>query len=131
VLVVEDNQADTFLLEEAVREHKVPAHLTIVGDGQEAIEHIESVDREVVTPPKLVLLDLNLPRRSGLEVLGRLRQSAKCRDVPVIIITSSDTRLDRERTAQLGAVHYFRKPSDYQQFLQIGVLLNDLLREPG
>jgi CheY-like chemotaxis protein len=129
VLVAEDNQADIFLLEEAVREHKVPANLTVVGDGQEAIEHIESIDREAVPPPRLVLLDLNLPRRNGLEVLERLRQSPKLRDVPVIIITSSDTRHDRERTAQLGVVRYFRKPSDYKQFLQIGVLLNEVLQK--
>ena len=88
----------------------------------ERIDHQESVPR-----PSLLLLDLNLPRRSGTEVLQRLRQSPTCGNIPVVILTSSDAPKDRESAEQLAADCYFRKPSDLNEFLKIREIVDGLL----
>lgn len=77
--------------------------------------------------PDLVLLDLNLPRATGSRVLTRIRQSRRCEATPIIIITSSDSPLDRENSANLGATDYFQKPGDLAGFMQLGRIVRDAL----
>lgn len=130
VLLVEDNYADILLIEEAVREYGLPIALQIVRDGERAIEFIDHIDSDENAPcPKVLLLDLNLPKRSGLEILEHVRQSTKCRHIPVIIVTSSDSSQDREETARLGATHYFRKGMHYDQFLKLGEVLKQVVEQ--
>jgi chemotaxis family two-component system response regulator Rcp1 len=130
VLVVEDNRADVFLVERAVEIHKLPVRLRILNDGEEALKYFENADSDPNMPcPDVVLLDLNLPRRSGREVLERVRKAGRCKDVPVIILTSSNSPEDRRETEALGALRYFRKPTSYQEFLKIGEILGDVLKE--
>ena len=76
----------------------------------------------------LILLDLNLPKVDGFDVLRRLRASEKCKDVPVIVITSSDSPADRSQAASLGA-GYFRKPPSYEEYLKLGAVLRQLLKD--
>lgn len=128
VLVVEDNQADVFLVQQAVQVRNLPVRLQVVGNGEEAVGYFERADADPEIPcPALVLLDLNLPRKSGREVLAHLKGMGRCRAVPVVILTSSNSPEDRRETAELGAVRYFRKPTSYQEFLKIGEILEEIL----
>jgi PAS domain S-box-containing protein len=128
VLLVEDNQGDVFLVKEAIRVHAVPVILHVVNDGACAIEFIERAEQDPQAPsPKAMLLDLNLPKRTGVEVLRRLRQSPKFGDIPVIIATSSDLPSDREQVEKLGVSFYFRKPTQLGEFLRLGEILRRAL----
>lgn len=130
LLLVEDNRADVFLVEQAIEFHKVPVRLTVAEDGEAACRYFERADWDVNTPcPAIVVLDLNLPKKSGREVLDRVRKSPKCRNVPVVILTSSDSVEDRRDAARLGADRYFIKPTSYREFLEIGNVLNEVLQE--
>jgi len=77
--------------------------------------------------PQLLVLDLNLPKRSGKEVLQRVRESAKFKDIPVLVMTSSNSARDRNEMRQLGANNYFCKPANYDEFLKVGDVLKMLL----
>jgi CheY-like chemotaxis protein len=130
-LLVEDNRADVFLIQEAIELHRLPLDLHVVGDGDQAFEFIERAENDPDRSPcpDVVLLDLNLPKRSGREVLQRLRQSARFSTVPVVIITSSDLSKDRKELSAFGASRYFRKPSGYEEFLEVGSVIKELLEE--
>jgi CheY-like chemotaxis protein len=129
VLVVEDNRADVFLVERAIEFCKLSVRLEVIEDGEEALKYFERVESDDAIPcPDVMLLDLNLPRRSGREVLQSVRQAKRGRDVPVIILTSSNSPEDRRETAALGATRYFRKPTSYQEFLKIGEILGEVLK---
>lgn len=130
VLVVEDNRADVFLVERAVEFCKLAVRLKVIEDGEEALKYFERIESDGDTPcPAALLLDLNLPRKSGREVLQGVRQNKRCPDLPVIILTSSNSPEDRRETAALGATRYFRKPTSYQEFLKIGDILSEVLKE--
>ena len=77
--------------------------------------------------PDLVLIDLNLPKVDGLQVLAHLRNHPLCGSTPVVIVTSSDAPRDRERATRLGAALYFRKPSEFDEFMQLGAIVKDAL----
>jgi DNA-binding response OmpR family regulator len=103
----------------------------VVSDGEVAIEFIATAEADPNSPcPDLLLLDINLPKRDGFEVLRRLHASAKCRDAPVLVITSSDSPSDRNEAADLGA-GYFRKPESYDEFMKLGGVLRKMLRDLG
>jgi chemotaxis family two-component system response regulator Rcp1 len=123
---VEDNAADVDLVREALEEHSVEGELVIVTDGEEAIAFIESVEAGRNSRPDLVLLDLNLPRKNGYEVLKVLQSSMQCGRAPVVILSSSDATQDREKATQLGAM-YLRKPSRLADFLKLGATFKELL----
>lgn len=128
ILVVEDNKADVFLLREAIQVAGIPADLHVARDGEEAFEFINHTDTdENEASPSLVLLDLNLPKRTGIEVLEHIKQSPKCRESRVLIVTSSDSDQDKADTAKLGVDGYFRKPSGYDAFMKIGDVVKQLL----
>ena len=128
IVIAEDNGGDTFLIEEALREQNIESQLEAVDNGESMIRYIDQLDNDASLPcPELILLDLNLPKRSGSEVLTHLKQSSRCSSTPVIVMTSSDSIADRERTSSLGVVAYFRKPSDLEGFMLIGVLIRQAL----
>jgi len=107
----------------------LPVDLHIVPDGQLAIEFITRAETDPDAPcPDLLLLDLNLPKRDGFEVLQRLRRSERCRAIPVLVMTSSSSPKDLSRAAELDA-SYFRKPPSYDEFLKLGVVLRQLLKD--
>lgn len=114
----------------ALEKHDLDCTLIVVEDGQAALHFIEHADSDgQVVCPDLVLLDLNLPRATGSRVLTRIRQSPRCAGVPIIIITSSDSPLDRESAARLGATGYFQKPGDLAGFMQLGRIVRDALEK--
>lgn len=126
VLLAEDNRGDVILVREALREYKVDHALRLVEDGDQAMRHIDSIGGPTDVPcPDIFLLDLNIPRGSGHELLEKFRLC--CPDTPVVIITSSDAPSDIARAHQLGASRYFRKPSNLEEFLQLGALVKELV----
>jgi CheY-like chemotaxis protein len=130
VLLVEDNPADINLVEEAMEEAQLDCRLHIMRDGARAIEFLERLDAEPDRlPPDVVLLDLNLPKIGGEQVLKRVRMSPKCKGVKVLIISSSEVPADRERMLKLGASDYFRKPSDLAQFMLLGVKVRAMIED--
>ncbi len=126
VLLVEDSAADTYLVRQSLKKHLKDFVLRVVDDGEKAFHLIEAAEAESEPCPALLLLDLNLPKRSGHEVLQRLKRS-KCSHVPVVIMTSSDSSADRAETARLGATVYFRKPPDLESFMRIGEVVQNIL----
>src|SRR5437899_5382911 len=109
ILLVEDTEPDVFLVREALRQAGLNFELKVFDDGEKAVDFIDALDRDNgQVCPHLVLLDLNLPKRTGEQVLERMRKSPRCGDLPVIIVTSSDSPKDKAQTARLGATEYFR-----------------------
>jgi CheY-like chemotaxis protein len=130
ILIVEDNAADVYLIRASVSASTINAELHVVTDGEQAVRFFDDADRDSAAPcPELVLLDINLPRKHGGEVLEHMRRSPRCRHALVIVVSSSESIRDREAMAQLGANGYFRKPSDYSEFLKLGTMIKDLLRK--
>jgi chemotaxis family two-component system response regulator Rcp1 len=128
VLLVEDNKLDILMVQEALAEHQCAAILHVVEDGEEAIRFIDAADQDLEGPSlALILLDLNLPKRSGAEVLTHIRRSRRCINTNVLIITSSDSTEDREETRRLGANEYFLKPPSYEDFLKVGKIIRNML----
>ena len=128
ILVVDDNKADVFLIREAIAAASIDADLHVMSDGQAAVQFLTATDEDGNTPlPDLVLLDLNLPKVSGENVLRHLRNSERYGSVPVLVLTSSDSARERERVMELGIAHYFRKPSEYSEFLKLGGLVREIL----
>lgn len=118
-------------MREVVRTENLPLDVHVAVDGQQAIEFIEKAEQDPNAPcPHFLLLDLNLPKRDGFEVLRRLRASEKCKAIPAVIITSSDSPNDVSQAAALGA-GYFRKPPSYEDFLKLGQVLRQRLKESG
>jgi DNA-binding response OmpR family regulator len=128
-LIAEDNPPDVFLLREALRAQKLACEVRVATDGEEAMSYIAVSDTD--DKPDLFILDLNLPKKDGFEVLRWLRTSGKYSGVPVIVVTSSNAPVDRSEAERLGAA-YFRKPANYDDFLKVGLILRKLLRvEPA
>ncbi len=128
IVLVEDAEPDVFLVREALRQAGLNFQLNVLDDGEKAVDFIDTLDADQsVMCPNLILLDLNLPKRSGDQILERMRRSARCGGIPVVVVTSSDSSKDRAETSRLGATHYFRKPSRLDEFMQLGPLVRDLL----
>jgi two-component system, chemotaxis family, response regulator Rcp1 len=130
--VVEDSKTDVFLIRKAIGSAQVNADLHFVTDGEAATQFFDSADADASAPcPALVLLDLNLPKKNGDDVLKHLRSSKRCGNAAVLIVSSSDAARDREAVAGLGVNGYFRKPSDYYEFMKLGDLVKRLLGRNG
>ena len=127
LLLAEDNPPDTVLVRQAIRAENLPFDVHIASDGQQAIDFIRRAESDPDAPcPHFLLLDLNLPKRDGFEVLRRLRESAKCGTIPVVVMTSSNSAADKTIAAELGAA-FFRKPPDYDEFMKLSGVLKALM----
>lgn len=127
ILLAEDNAGDIFLVRRALDEHNIEYDLQVVRDGAEAIEFVARMGQPgEAACPDLVLLDLNLPKVDGSEVLREFRKHPDCLETPVVIVSSSDSQKDRSRVAALGAVRYFKKPSELAQFMELGALVAEV-----
>ena len=128
ILLAEDNQADVYLVRKSLEEHGVSHELRTVHDGEDALRFIAEMGSRFPCP-ELVLLDINLPKANGSEILTQLRANPACADVPVIVLTSSDAPGDRDDMIRLGARAYFRKPAQLDAFLRLGELVRRVLAE--
>jgi len=115
ILLVEDNADDLELTQLALRDAKVANRLVVARDGVEALDLLFREDGGALQPV-VVLLDLKLPRLDGLQVLERIRGDARTRDLPVVVLTSSDEEEDRHRSYALHVNSYVRKPVDFDRF---------------
>jgi CheY-like chemotaxis protein len=120
VLLVEDDPGDVLMTQEAFEEHKVGNRLTVVSDGAEALAYLrrEGQYAEAVRPD-LVLLDLNLPRRDGREVLEEIKKDSELCQIPVVVLTTSQADEDILRSYQLHANAYVTKPVDFERFIAV------------
>src|SRR5256885_15501782 len=118
MLYVEDEDAAVFLLETALKEMNIDVELHRVSNGEDALAFLNrsGVYREAPRPD-LVLLDLNLPRKGGLEVLSEIQGNETLRDLSVVVFTSSSLATDRKKSLALGAQEYITKPSSFDGFL--------------
>ena len=117
VLLVEDDPGDVLLTSEAFAQHHLDVQLHVVGDGEEATRFLRRTGDFASAPrPALVLLDLNLPRRSGLEVLADLKADPDLRTIPVVVLTTSQAEQDIQCSYQLHTNAYVVKPIDADQF---------------
>jgi CheY-like chemotaxis protein len=129
ILVVEDNVADVYLIQEALKEHGVACSLQVAADGRDALQTL-TAHAQQGEPPDLILLDLNLPRLSGREVLRRVRSMRGFDSVPIVILTSSSASDDVEEARRLGADEYIVKPGELGAFMAIGATLKAILGRP-
>lgn len=113
VLLVEDNRADVRLLREALADGQIDVHLDVAGDGEEAVRLMEASIGEPAGRPDLVLLDLNLPRMTGIEVLAAIKVHPGLRRIPVVVLSGSAADHDVRNAYDLHANAYMRKPRDY------------------
>jgi len=127
ILVAEDNQADVVLFREALRHHHIEHQLYVVSDGQSALQFVAQMGASPEIPcPDLLLLDLNLPKVDGPNILQEFRKHPECTHTPVIVVTSSDSAKDRAKVAEFQVTRYFRKPSDFDAFMDLGRIVKEL-----
>jgi CheY-like chemotaxis protein len=136
VLLVEDDDGDVLMTREAFEHYKIRNRLHVVGDGEQALEFLRKTGRYADAPrPGLILLDVNLPRRSGLEVLAELKQDPDLLVIPVVMLTTSRAEEDILRSYALHANAFVSKPVDFEQFVeairQIDNFFLSLVRLPG
>ena len=118
VLLVEDDPGDVLMTQEAFRDYKIANNLNVVTNGEDAIAYLRKEGAFAgVTTPDLVLLDLNLPRRDGREVLREVKADPELRRIPIVVLTTSDAEDDVLGAYELHANAYVRKPVDFEQFV--------------
>ena len=120
ILLVEDNPGDVRLTTEALKDAKVANHLSVVTDGLEALAFLRREGHHAHAPrPDLILLDLNLPRKKGQEVLAEIKADPKLKRIPVCILTSSEAEEDILKAYNCHANCYITKPVDIEQFIKV------------
>ena len=130
IFLVEDNPADVYLIQQVLEENGIHHELRVASDGSEALSLLCPKGLlPLPDKPGLILLDLNLPKHDGMEILECIRQNHSLAAVPVIVLTSSDSPKDRSTALELGATKYLRKPSSLHEFIAIGGVIKALLPE--
>jgi CheY-like chemotaxis protein len=120
ILLVEDDPGDVLITREAIEGSKVANRLTVVSNGEEALQFLQREEPYADAPrPGLVLLDLNLPRLDGREVLARIKADPDLRRIPVVVLTTSSSDEDIVRSYDLHANAYVTKPVDFDQFMSV------------
>lgn len=122
ILLVEDNPQHVELTLRALRKHNLANHVLVAKDGAEALEFIFATgaysQRRIENGPKVILLDLKLPRVDGLEVLRRIKSDERTKAIPVVVVTTSEQEQDVVESYQLGANSYIVKPVSFEKFVQ-------------
>lgn len=126
VLLVEDDPGDALMTQEAFEHHKIRNTLHVVKDGVEALEFLRREGPYENAPrPGLILLDLNLPRKDGREVLSEIKADAELRSIPVVVLTTSEAEEDILRSYSLYANAYVTKPVDFDRFIEVVRQIDD------
>lgn len=117
ILLVEDDPGDVLLIRESFADHKVGNKLSVVSDGVEAMAYLRGEGKYAgQTRPDLVLLDLNLPRKNGTEVLAEMRADSDLATIPVVVLTTSEAEEDIRTSYRLHANAFITKPADFERF---------------
>jgi CheY-like chemotaxis protein len=126
VLLVEDDPGDVLMTREAFDEHKVRNNLNVVSDGADALAYVRREGEFAgATRPDLILLDLNLPKRDGREVLKELKADPDLREIPIVVLTTSSAESDVQASYQLHANAYVTKPVDFERFISAVKQIDD------
>jgi CheY-like chemotaxis protein len=126
VLLVEDDPGDVMIAQEALKASQLTSKLTVVPDGVEAIKYLRREDGYADVPrPDLILLDLNLPKMDGREVLAAIKADETLRSIPVVILTTSEAEEDVLRSYSLHANAYVTKPVDFERFIDVVRRIDD------
>jgi DNA-binding response OmpR family regulator len=129
ILVIEDNAGDVVLIRKMLRHHEIQSEVVAIRDGEAALDYLGRYDSPTFPPvPELVILDLNLPKIHGTAVLQYIRSNPSMQQVPVVVLSSSDTISERQNALNLGANDYIAKPQDLEAFLEIGGTIKRLLK---
>ena len=115
ILLVEDDQVDAMIIKRAMNNIKISNYLIIRENGEEAMEYLNDITNE---QPAIILLDLNMPKMNGFEFLEAAKSDDAIKNIPVIILTTSNEKFDRIRSFRLGAAGYIVKSVDYRQFVE-------------
>ena|SRR5438874_169708 len=129
LLIVEDNPTDVMILQRALREQGVNVEAVVVDDGQKAIEYLQNCQETQI--PHLVVIDINLPKRDGIEVLRNCRFRPSLVETKTLMLTSSDEPSDHSRSDVLGADAYLRKPNQLDDFAGVVSTIRNLLEIKG
>jgi CheY-like chemotaxis protein len=130
ILVIEDNSGDVYMVREVIKAAGLKAEICVVTDGEQATRFFDERDLDSSKPcPDAIILDINLPKKSGGEILRHIRRSVRCYATPVLIVSTSGSEKDRADVMNHGANAYFHKPSEYDEYLKLGPILRGLL--PG
>jgi CheY-like chemotaxis protein len=132
ILLAEDNEGDVFLVRRALSKRGLEHELVVAHNGEEALVWLDAHagSEKSDSAPVLILLDLNLPRVDGGQLLAHIRKSDSFSRTPVIVLTSSDSPKDRQMALNLGANLYFRKPTDLASFMDLGRIIEETLNAP-
>lgn len=126
ILLVEDNPGDIRLTVEAFKEGKIRNHLSVVRDGVDALDFLRQQGPFADAPrPDLILLDLNLPRKNGRDVLAEISEEEDLKRIPVVVLTTSNAEKDILGTRDLNASCYINKPLDFTQFVTVVKIIED------
>jgi CheY-like chemotaxis protein len=126
VLLVEDDPGDVLMTREAFEHHKLRNKLHVVADGVEALQFLRREGEHADAPrPGLVLLDLNLPRKDGRDVLAEIKSDESLRSIPVVVLTTSEAEEDILRSYDLHANAYVTKPVDFEKFVEVVRKIDD------
>lgn len=128
IWLIEDSPTDVYVIKEVLKESRLEFALRVATDGESALSLIAAVEQgSAGAAPDVILLDLNLPKVSGTEILKEIRKASRFAGIPVIIVTSSDSPADVYATQKLGATAYFRKPSDLDEFMRLKDVIQTVL----
>jgi DNA-binding response OmpR family regulator len=129
IVVAEDNPADLTLVREALKHHKVRCALHVIRDGEQVMNYIDRLEVDPQTPSiDLLILDMHLPKCDGEEILKWLRSTEKYAQIPVVVMTGLDSAAVASIAARNAAPVYFRKPSSFDEFLQLGSIVRSVLK---
>jgi len=133
ILLVEDNAADVRLVRDALVQQQLANEVHECSDAEQAFAYLERMRRgaDDAPCPQVVLLDLNIPKGEGFEILNALRASEQTARTPAIVMSSYDSPVDRARVADAGGAVYFRKPLDLDDFMKLGGLVRTVLDTNG
>jgi two-component system, chemotaxis family, response regulator Rcp1 len=126
ILLVEDNPGDVRLTQEAFKDATLPVNLSVVMDGEEALKYLfKKAPYEAATKPDIILLDLNIPKKDGKEVLEAIKKDEHLLTIPVVVLTTSNAEQDIVRSYDLRVNAYINKPVDFDRFFDIVQKIED------
>lgn len=127
IVVIEDNKTDVMLIEQALTLHGVRHQTLVLEDGEKALANLASIGE---AKPDLIILDLNIPKHDGLEVLIQYRMNVALFSVPIVVLTSSDSPSDKLRAKTIGVTEFIRKPLKLDDFLALGERFKQFIETP-
>lgn len=130
IVIAEDNLADVVLVREALKAHEIDFEMTHLKDGAEAVAALCGKSSKLAEQPDVILVDLNMPKIGGLDLLAAIRNEGTLAKVPIIVLTSSPAPEEQRAARRLGVVDYLQKPSDLYEFInKVGGAIRQVVRE--